>query len=148
MTKYWAFDQQLSMYAQFSKPFTCKIINDTIIDSKGHDFVRCKALLKFQDVADNGELLVKVGISAVDWDGAKKNVLAEIPAWDFDKVKSEAHDKWNNYLSTIEVKADNDTDKTIFYTAMYHAAISPNLFMDVDGRYLGMDRKSAPRQSQ
>ena len=142
MTKYWAFDQQLSMYAQFSKPFICKIINDTIIDSKGHDFVRCKALLKFQDVADNGELLVKVGISAVDWDGAKKNVLAEIPAWDFDKVKSEAHDKWNNYLSTIEVKADNDTDKTIFYTAMYHAAISPNLFMDVDGRYLGMDRKT------
>lgn len=142
MTKYWAFDQQLSMYAQFSKPFSCKIINDTIIDSKGRDYIRCKALLKFTDITDNGELLVKVGVSAVDWDGAERNVLAEIPAWDFDKVKDEAHDKWNNYLSTIEVEADNDTDKAIFYTSMYHAAISPNLFMDIDGRYLGMDRKS------
>lgn len=141
MTKYWAFDQQLSMYARFSKPFTCKIINDTIIDSKGHDYIRCKTLLKFSDIADNDTLFVKVGVSAVDRDGARKNVLTEIPAWDFDKVRSEAHDKWNDYLSTIEIEADNDTDKTIFYTAMYHAAISPNLFMDVDGCYLGMDRK-------
>lgn len=142
MTKYWAFDQQLSMYAQFSKPFTCKIINDTIIDSNGHDFVRCKALLRFSDIADNEELFVKVGVSAVDWDGAEKNVRSEISSWDFDKIRNAAHDKWNNYLSTIEIEADDDADKTIFYTAMYHAAISPNLFMDVDGRYLGMDRKT------
>lgn len=142
MTKYWAFDQQLSMYAQFSKPFTCKIINDTIIDSNGHDFVRCKALLRFSDIADNEELFVKVGVSAVDWDGAEKNVRSEISSWDFDKIRNAAHDKWNNYLSTIEIEADDDADKTIFYTAMFHAAISPNLFMDVDGRYLGMDRKT------
>lgn len=141
MTKYWAFDQQLSMYAQFSKPFICKIINDTIKDSNGHDYIRCKALLKFSDIADNEELLVKVGVSAVDWNGAEKNVMAEIPTWDFDKIKNDAHDKWNDYLSNIEIETDNDTDKTIFYTAMYHAAISPNLFMDIDGRYLGMDRK-------
>lgn len=142
MTKYWAFDQQLSMYAQFSKPFTCKIINDTIIDSNGHDFVRCKALLRFSDLADNEELFVKVGVSAVDWVGAEKNVRSEISSWDFDKIRNAAHDKWNNYLSTIEIEADDDADKTIFYTAMYHAAISPNLFMDVDSRYLGMDRKT------
>lgn len=137
----WAADQQLSMYAKFSKPFACRIINDTIIDSKGRDFVRCKALLRFPDIADNEELLVKVGISAVDWTGAEKNVLSEIPSWNFDQVRAFARDKWNDYLSTIDIEADNDTDKTIFYTAMYHAAVSPNLFMDVDGRYLGMDRK-------
>lgn len=141
MTKYWAFDQQLSMYAKFSKPFTCNVITDTIIDSKGREYARCKALLKFPDMSDMEQLLVKVGISAVDWNGAEKNLLSEIPDWDFEKVKDKAHDKWNKYLSSIDITTDDADDKTIFYTALYHAAISPNLFMDVDGRYLGMDRK-------
>lgn len=141
MTKHWAFDQQISMYAEFSKPFTYELVNDTILTSRGEDFVRCKALLHFPEMKGGEELLVKVGVSAVDCDGAEKNLLAEIPAWDFEKVKDDAHDKWNDYLSTIDVTTDDTDDKTIFYTAMYHAAISPNLFMDVDGRYLGMDRK-------
>ncbi len=141
MTKYWAFDQQLSMYAKFSKPFACNVITDTIIDSKGEKYERCKALLKFPEMSDGEQLFVKVGISAVDWNGAEKNLLSEIPDWDFEKVKDKAHDKWNKYLSTIDITSDDADDKTIFYTAMYHAAISPNLFMDVDGRYLGMDRK-------
>lgn len=136
MTKYWAFDQQLSMFAEFSKPFDATIVNDTVGDE-----VRCKALLKFKDTAAKEPVYVKVGISAVDWDGAEKNVRAEIPGWDFDKVRNDAHDKWNEYLSKIDIQIDNDDDKTIFYTALYHAGISPNLFMDVDGRYLGMDRK-------
>lgn len=37
--------------------------------------------------------------------------------------------------------ADNDDDRTVFYTALYHTGISPNLFTDVDGRYFGIDRK-------
>lgn len=141
MSKYWAFDQQLSMYAEFSKPFTLSTVNDTIIDSKGNEQVRCKALLKFPEMTKDEALYVKVGISAVDWDGAEKNLKAEIPAWDFDGIRAAAKDKWNQWLSKIEVTPDNDDDRTIFYTALYHSAISPNLFMDVDGRYLGMDRK-------
>ncbi len=138
-TKYWAFDQQLSMYAKFSQPFTYSVITDTILNSQGMPYERCKALLKFSEMSEGEQLIVKVGISAVDWDGAEKNVLAEIPDWDFDNVKAAARVKWNEYLSTIDVTSDDENDKTIFYTAMYHAAISPNLFMDVDGRYLGMD---------
>lgn len=141
MTKYWAFDQQLSMYAIFSQPFTCTMVNDTITDSKGRDYVRCKALLKFRELPADGKLCVKVGVSAVDWDGAEKNLAAEIPAWNFDRVRSDARHKWNDYLSKIDIETPDNEDKTVFYTAMYHAAISPNLFMDVDGRYLGMDRK-------
>lgn len=85
--------------------------------------------------------MVKMGISAVDTEGAKKNLDAEIPAWDFEKVRSDARQAWNDYLSKIDVSTSSDTDRTIFYTAMYHTAISPNLFTDVDGRYWGMDRK-------
>lgn len=141
MTRYWAFDQQLSFYAQFSKPFTYEEFSDTIINSKGQPEARCKALLKFPDTAKDEVVYVKVGISAVDSDGAQKNVSAEIPEWDFDGVRDAARGAWNDYLSKIDITADNDTDKRIFYTALYHTAISPNLFTDVDGRYLGMDRK-------
>lgn len=136
MTEYWAFEQQLSMYAKFSVPFEATIVNDTV-----GEYVRCKALLKFKDLTAGEPVYVKVGVSAVDWEGAEKKLLAEIPGWNFDKVRDHARAKWNEYLSKIDVQSDNDDDKTIFYTAMYHAAISPNLFMDADGRYLGMDRK-------
>lgn len=66
MTRYWAFDQQLSFYAQFSKPFTYEEFSDTIINSKGQPEDRCKALLKFPDTAKDEVVYVKVGISAVD----------------------------------------------------------------------------------
>ena len=140
LTKYWAFDQQASFYAKFSKPFTYTIVRDTLTDAKGRTQPRCKVLLKFKTEKDE-PVMVKVGISAVDTEGAKKNLEAEIPAWDFDKVRNEARQAWNAYLSKIDITTSNATNKNIFYTAMYHTAISPNLFTDVDGRYLGMDRE-------
>ena len=140
LTEYWAFDQQVSFYAKFSKPFTSVVVRDTLADQNGKMQPRCKVLLKFNTEKDE-QVLVKMGISAVDMDGAKKNLEAEIPGWDFDKVRSDARQLWNSYLSKIDVSTANETDKTIFYTAMYHTAVSPNLFTDVDGRYLGMDLK-------
>ena len=85
--------------------------------------------------------MVKMGISAVDTEGAKKNLEAEIPSWEFEQVRSNARQAWNNYLSKIDITTQDETDRSIFYTAMYHTAISPNLFTDVDGRYWGMDLK-------
>ena len=140
LTEYWAFDQQISFYAKFSKPFTYQIVRDTLTDQNGKMQPRCKVLLSFKTKKDE-QVMVKMGISAVDTEGAKKNLDAEIPAWDFKKVRSDARQAWNDYLSKIDVSTSSDTDRTIFYTAMYHTAISPNLFTDVDGRYWGMDRK-------
>lgn len=141
VTKGWAIGQRLSMYAEFSKPFTARIVNDTILDSRGRDYVRCKALLDFGATKADEQIFAKIGISAVDCDGAENNLSAEIPGWDFDGVRSEANRRWNDYLSTVDITTDGVDDKTIFYTALYHAAVSPNLFMDADGRYLGMDRE-------
>lgn len=138
LTKYWAFDQKICFYAKFSKPFSYEIYTDTLTDNKGKQQPLYKALLKF-DTKENEQVFVKVGVSAVDVEGAQKNVEAEIPEWNFDKVKTDAYQAWNNYLSKINIKTDNADDKAIFYTALYHTAISPNLFTDVDGRYLGMD---------
>lgn len=140
VTKYWAFEQKVYFYAKFSKPFTYTIISDTLSDKNGNSFPRCKALLQFATTKDE-KVMVKVGISAVDVEGAKKNVLVEIPDWNFDKVKGDAYSAWNDYLSKIAVTTSDKDKKAIFYTAMYHTAVSPNLFTDVDGRYLGMDLK-------
>ncbi len=141
MTKYWAFDQQLSFYAKFSKPVTVTKLTDTILDSKGNPTARCKALVSLPATTKDEQVYVKVGVSAVDWDGARKNLEAEIPAWDFDAVRSDARKAWNEYLSKIDITTEDEADRKIFYTALYHTGITPSIFMDVDGRYLGMDRK-------
>lgn len=142
MTEYWAFDQQIFFYAKFSKPFTHTIVTDTIVDTKGRSYARCKALLNFAPTKDGDQVLVKVGVSAVDYEGAQKNVEQEMPDFAFDETRRAAREKWNAYLSKIDVPFSSDRDDLVkFYTALYHTAISPNLFTDVDGRYLGMDRK-------
>ncbi len=142
MTKYWAFDQQIFFDAKFSKPFTVTMVNDTIIDSKGRPYERLKALLKFEPMQEGEQLLVKVAVSAVDVEGAVNNLDTDMPGWDFDATRQAARDKWNEYLGKIEVpETENANDLAIFYTAMYHTAVAPNLFTDADGRYLGMDRK-------
>ena len=140
-TVYWAFDQVINFYAKFSKPFTYTLVTDSVALDKGGELLpTCKVLLRFNTSKDE-QIFVKVGVSSVDRDGAQKNVEAEIPGWDFEGVRENAHEAWNRYLSKIDVVADNKDDKTIFYTALYHSAISPNLFTDVDGRYWGMDLK-------
>lgn len=139
-TVYWAFDQYANFHAKFSKPFTCKLIQDTVTTEKGDSRIRSKALLQFE-TGSAEEVLVKVALSAVDMEGALKNLDAEIPGWDFDGVRSSAKAKWNEYLSSIDVSTQNEDQQTIFYTGLYHTAIAPNLFTDADGRYLGMDRK-------
>ena len=141
MTTYWAFDQYINFYAKFSKPFKYTMVTDSVsLDEGGKLMPRCKILLHFNTEKDE-QILVKVGVSAVDMEGAEKNVEAELPEWNFDKIRKEARQAWNNYLSKIDVTTSNTEDKVIFYTSLYHTAISPNLFTDVDGRYLGMDLK-------
>lgn len=137
-TTYWAFDQYINFYAKFSKPFTYTLVNDSVTMDDGKRLPICKALLQF-DTDENEEVLVKVGISAVDTEGARKNLEAEIPDWNFERVRTNARTDWNRYLSKIDITTEDENDKVIFYTSLYHTAISPNLFTDVDGRYLGMD---------
>ncbi len=84
---------------------------------------------------------MKVGISAVSIEGARKNLEAEIPHWDFDEVKDEAKETWNKELGKIEVNGGTKEQKITFYSALYHSFLVPNLFMDVDGQYRGSDLK-------
>ena len=139
----WAWDQYVYFVARFSKPFSSVDIalDDAIL--KGANEVRgknVKASVNFQTKKDEA-ILVKVGISAVNVDGARKNLNAEIKDWDFDKVTAKAKNAWNKELSRIEVEGGRPEDRKNFYTSMYHAFLNPNLFMDVDGKYRGTDHK-------
>src|SRR4029077_17060007 len=87
------------------------------------------------------KLLVKVALSSVSEEGAKKNMEAELPYWDFEKVKKQAHDAWQKELSKIEVSGGTEEQMKIFYTALYHTMIQPNIYNDVDGQYRGRDLK-------
>jgi hypothetical protein len=77
----------------------------------------------------------------VSIEGARKNLEAEIPDWDFEKIKFKADSTWENELSKIEVKGSRKEDKIKFYTGLYHTFLAPNLFSDIDGNYRGNDGK-------
>ena len=88
---------------------------------------------------NNEPVYIKIGISAVDEEGARKNLESEIGDKTFEEVKQESQDAWEAQLNKIVVESTNDDYKTNFYTALYHTMIAPNLYQDVDGRYRGMD---------
>ncbi|MBD3638821.1 MAG: glycoside hydrolase family 92 protein [Crocinitomicaceae bacterium] len=82
---------------------------------------------------------IKVGISAVDINGARKNLNTEMPHWNFDQYLEDNVSAWNAELGKTKITESNQDKKVIFYTALYHSYLNPNTFSDVDGRYRGMD---------
>lgn len=80
---------------------------------------------------------MKVGISYVDVEGARKNYMAEVADKDFNQIKEAAYNHWNTELSRIKVEGGSYEEKVVFYTCMYHAMIDPRTHQDVDGRYVG-----------
>ena len=86
------------------------------------------------------QLLVKVSISPVSTHGALQNMQAEIPHWDFNRVKQEGQDRWNEELNKVQVETLLEEDMVNFYTSLYHAFLGPTEYMDVDGQYRGLDQ--------
>ena len=91
------------------------------------------------DHAAQSPLLVKVGISAVDIDGALRNLDEELPGWDFEHTQQVAAESWERELSRIRIESSSAPVLRTFYSALYHTMLAPTLFSDVDGRYRGMD---------
>ncbi|MFA5419007.1 MAG: GH92 family glycosyl hydrolase, partial [Bacteroidales bacterium] len=136
-SKGWAANQMVYFYAKFSRPFqeTGIAIDGEYWQNKqeaiGTDL---KAVLTF-NMLDGGPLLVKVGISPVDYHSAQENCFQEIEGWDFEAVVQKTRNLWNDQLSKIQVEDDNKANKTVFYTALYHTMLAPNTFSDADHRY-------------
>ncbi len=142
-SKAWAVDQYVYFAIRFSVPIKTIQVwqNDVLTNGRGNSFEgnNIKAAFLF-DTKQPADLYVKVGISAVDEKGALNNLDTEIPHWDFNEVRKQAEQKWNENLASIIVKGDEEKKK-IFYTALYHTAIVPNLYTDVDKRYRGRDNQ-------
>ena len=91
------------------------------------------------EVEPGTEVEVRVGISYVSIENARRNLDAEVGTKSFDEVRSEAHDKWREALGRIRVEGGTEDDHTIFYTALYHALLHPNIVSDVNGEYPAME---------
>ncbi len=140
-SKAWAQDQHIYFVMQFSQPIRdYKVFKDKELapgsEANGKDI---RSWVTFASSGKKNPLLVKVGISAVSIEGARKNLEAEVPDWNFKKVRSQAWNTWNETLSAIMVSGGAESDKRNFYTSFYHLCLAPNLFMDVDGKYRGRD---------
>jgi predicted alpha-1,2-mannosidase len=84
---------------------------------------------------------LKVGLSFVSIANADENLAREIPGWDLAKVRGEATAAWSDALSHALVSGGTDTQRKVFYTALYHALLHPSVFSDVNGQYIGFDEK-------
>ena len=126
-SKGWANHQQVYYVAEFSRPVEVYKEEKNI------------KVLRF--AGSDQPLLVRVGLSAVSIEGAKANLKAEQPSWDFRNTVAQADHKWEEQLQKIQVSGGNPDERTIFYTAMYHTMTAPSLFCDVDGQYRGSDGK-------
>lgn len=138
----WAKRHTIYFYVEFSENISENLISieGNQIKDKTAKGQFIKAALKFNLKSDK-KLMVRIGISHVSIEGAKKNLLSEIPDWDFEKVKNNAKEIWNNWLSRIEVEGGTQDQRITYYTSLYHAFLSPNIFNDVDKKYIGMDGK-------
>ena len=125
----WAKDQRVFFVAEFSQPITHQVMEgDTL------------SVLSFQPTGQ--PLMVKVGISSVSIENARKNLHQESPNWNFNTVVADAQTAWNKELGKIDIQTNNATDKRIFYTSLYHTMTAPSVFNDVNGEYRGADGKT------
>lgn len=137
----WAKKQQVFFAIKSSVPINRFSVYDdtTPVNGKKGKGVAMKGLISFDK--SPGAVMLKVGISPVSPENALQNIKSEIPDWNFEEIARQADEKWNKELSRIVVETENEADKRIFYTSMYHLMIHPSLFNDYNGDYRGADWK-------
>jgi predicted alpha-1,2-mannosidase len=81
------------------------------------------------------KLHIRIGTSFTSLEGARKNLSAELPGWNFNAIAAQSKNTWEQALKQIEVNTTNQSDKHIFYTSFYHSMQAPHLYNDVDGTY-------------
>ena len=130
---------KLFVAGRFNKPLkSASLWQDDSLESKSASGKHTGAWFDF---GKEREILLKVGVSFVSEAGARANLEKEIPGWDFEHVHQQARDKWSALLNRVAFKGGTDGQRKIFYTGVYHSFLSPTLFSDEDGQYMGFDDK-------
>ena len=127
-------DMQKILYNGFWRKFP---VNKNFPEMAGRKVV---SYFEF-DTQNNPEVEVKVALSATSTEGAVKNLMAEAADKNFDAIAKEAAEKWNEQLSSIVAEGTED-QKAMVYTSYYHTMINPSIYMDVDGKYRGLDQNT------
>ena len=131
---------RLYFAAEFDRPFKA---TGTWLGSKlsaGSHSVkgeRAGAYVTFD--APSNEVQVRVGLSYVSERNARLNLAAENSGRDFETVRARADARWNDALGRIAVEGGREAEAQVFYTALYHTLLHPNIFGDVNGEYMGFD---------
>lgn len=121
-------DQDYFFTLQFNRPVI------STVDLPMGEMEKGRRIVATFDLQPGEEVLMKIAMSTTGVEGAKANMAAEQPGWDFEGTRKQAKDEWNSYLSRIEMEGTPD-EMTNFYTCFYHALIQPNEISDVDGKY-------------
>lgn len=135
----WARDQRIYFTARFSAPIKQIMVTDSFRLLDNAKTYRGKSLRTAIMFDSEDEILVKVGLSAVDVEGATNNLNTEIPHWNFSQIKDETQSEWEKELNKIHIDGGTHDEQVCFYTALYHNMVVPNVFSDADGRYRGHD---------
>jgi predicted alpha-1,2-mannosidase len=143
---------KLFVAGKFNRPFSSTVLwqDDALLkDAKSATGKHTGAWVDFEvqktgsvGSVDMTPLQLKVGISFVSEDGARANLEKEIPTFSFEKIASQAKKTWSALLDRVAVEGGTPDQRKIFYTGVYHSFLSPNLFSDEDGQYMGFDGKS------
>ncbi len=133
---------------KFSQPFTSHgtwmngdFSPDTTTMIQTHDDQWDGGYVRWPATNAKRIITVKIAISYVDLAGAQKNMNAEAHHLSFNAMHKRATDAWNTELSVVDARGGSPTEQQVFYTALYHSFLTPCIFNDVDGRYLGFDNK-------
>ena len=132
---------KLFVVGRFNKPYKNSALwQDKTVLSAGKS-AQGKHTGAWLDFGNVHEVVLKVGVSFVSEAGALDNLNQEIAGWDFDRVHANAQRVWSELLDRAAVEGGTADQRTIFYTGLYHSFLSPNLFSDQDGKYIGFDGK-------
>src|ERR1700678_1177334 len=127
----WASGRRFYFAAQFSKPFMkTQLQQNGVLLSEGSTTAAGKDLkaVVHYNTTESEQILVRVGISGVSVANALKNLHAEMPDWDFDAIRAKAKSAWQSELGRIQIETNDTTQRTIFYTSLYHMMVAPTLF--------------------
>ncbi len=142
VTSGWAKKHYVYFTAKFSKPFEAELFLDNQLQENVSKISGTNAKVRLNFQTEKGEqVMAKVGISGVGYGGSAKNLNLEVTGWDFETIRQKAEEAWEEQLSKIRIETDDISEKTTFYTALYHSLIYPGIYSDVDGTYRGMDQQ-------
>ncbi len=99
------------------------------------------------DCQEGEQVEVQVGVSFVSIANARENLNVEQQGFDFDKTASMASKEWSNTLNRITVEGGTESQRRVFYTALYHSQIHPTVLQDVNGEYPMMESNANGKTS-